>query len=151
MSRDHPILSQPIPGPSPEACFRFLRPNGFWGGMNMLPFRIAEIRLLQFPVILFYRPDLPIFPAFGPFDTIMADPVVGSARKVPVANGWMQRHRLAIENQLPIRGGKRCDHLTAAPTTAAMNGGRVANGDVKHPWLKRLGDALDEFMTDGGH
>ena len=60
--------------------------------------------------------DLLAGPLHSPFDAVVSYPVVGLAAETPVANRGVERDRLAIKNQFPIRGPYRRYNLV--PTSA---------------------------------
>src|SRR5260370_10594587 len=87
-------------------------------------------------------------PFRSPPDAVVPYPVVRLARQAPVANRGVQRNRLAVKNEFPVRGSNR--RYNFAPTAAAtqVRCRCKADGDVNRPLLKLIGDEFDKFMFE---
>src|ERR1051325_2611158 len=73
------------------------------GGMSG-PSEPSVMRGLSEPTPVIYTETMEPAPPTHP---IVLDPVMGGARKAPVPDRGIERDRLAVENELPVRGAQR--------------------------------------------
>lgn len=71
---------------------------------------------------------------------------MGLAVEAPVADRGGQRHRFAIEEELPVRRRERGHDTPAAPARAGVDGGRVLHCDVQDAGLEMGRDQVDELV-----
>jgi hypothetical protein len=83
-----------------------------------------------------------------PSDLIAPNPIMRATIKTPISDGWIERNRLAIENQFPVSRTQRSNDLFATPAATLMNNGRESHGHVKRPFRKILGNELDKLMLE---
>lgn len=130
-----------------ECCRRHL--ISLWlRGRFLGPVDRGDVSFLVDQVTTLSSCDVGLFHGAGPNDLISANPVMGSAAELPVANRRVHAYDLAVHTQRPIRGGQRCDDFFAAPTTALVGGGLVALADVEHALIELLRDELDERRSN---
>lgn len=97
--------------------------------------------------------DLLFRPCRSPLDSAAANPIVRSAGKAPIANGRVQRHRLAVEKQRPCVRRDRRHHFTATSAATTVNRGRERYRDVQGAVLEVARDDLHKLgpKQRGGH
>lgn len=89
-----------------------------------------------------------LVPAWSPLNAVFGDPIVGATGEVPVTYRRIQRHRLAVESQLPVGRCERRHDFSPASTAAAMNGSSVNNRHIENIIVEGFGNKLDEFMVE---
>ena len=97
------------------------------------PLLPAERTLLLQRVVSTPALDLLFGPLRSPFNAVASYPIVGLAGKTPVADRWVERDRLAIKKQCPIRGPYRRYNLIPAPAKAQMRRSSEAYRNVNRP------------------
>src|SRR5580658_4160768 len=107
-----------------------------------------EIRLLGGAIVSAPAFDFFLRPARSPFDAVLSNVVMGLAWKAPVANGRLQRNRLAVKNKRPVGGPDGCHNLVSASADTEMRGCGEAYRNVNRPLLYFIGNKLDEFMLE---
>ena len=130
-----------------ESCWRHLislRLRGRFLG----PVDRGDVSFLVDQVTTLSSCDVGLFHGAGPYDLISADPVMGSAAELPVADRRVHAHDLAVHTKRPIHGGQRCDDFFPAPATTLVGGGLVALADVEHTFIELLWDELDEHRPN---
>lgn len=80
-----------------------------------------------------------------PKDLIIPDPVVGSARVVPISDRRVQRDCLPIKNHFPIGGSQRSEYFSTAPTAAFVKNGPIRDRHVKDAVFQGFRNELDEL------
>lgn len=81
----------------------------------------------------------------APYDLVVPDEVVGSARIVPVPDRGVQTHCVAVSRQLPARLRKRRHHFLPAAAWTQMQRRLEALTDVKHARHQRGWCELNEL------
>ena len=75
--------------------------------------------------------DARLRPVLRPYGPVGPDPIVRPAREAPIADRGIERDRLAVENEHPVRGAQRRHHFLSAAAGALVNGRRVFDRHVK--------------------
>src|SRR5580658_5943620 len=70
------------------------------------------------------------------------------AWKAPVADGRLQRNRLAVKSERPVGRPDRCHNLVSASADAEMRGCCEAYRNIYRPLIHLIGNKLDEFMLE---
>src|SRR5438552_1316234 len=105
-----PTLDGAPQAPFRRSCF------GSVGGGAGCCFASGDFKIALLGVVIVAPStfDLHARPFRSPFDAVVSYPVVGLTGKAPVADGGVERDRLAIEHQRPVRGPYRRYDLVPA-------------------------------------
>src|SRR5260370_10859306 len=118
----------------PQARFRLDAFRYLWGIPRRPIGRRAsgvEIPRLRKPIISSSSCYLFPGPLLRPFDCAASYPVVRLTFEAPVPDRWVQRNRLAVTNELPIRGAQRSNDFFATPAATLMDHCRKLHGHVE--------------------
>src|ERR1035441_9707527 len=89
---------------------------------------------------------------FGPWicpsNSVAPYPIVRLAFEAPVADRGIQRNRLAVKNELPIRGAERSNDFSSASAATFVYHRRIFHRHVERPVLQNIRDEFDEFMRE---
>src|SRR5271170_1027523 len=104
----------------------------------------VEVSFLRKPLMGSSGRNLFRGPLSGPSNPVIPYPVVRLTFKAPVPDRRVERNRLAVKNELPIRGTERRNDLFSASAATLVDHGRVFHRHVERPLLHNIGDEFDE-------
>lgn len=91
--------------------------------------------------------NLLLRPAARPSDFVPRDPVMRLTGEAPVADRWIERNRLPIKGEPPVRWREWCDDLSTTSATAFVARRCERDGNVNGPFFQLSGKALHEFVS----
>lgn len=85
-------------------------------------------------------------PSVGPYNAILFDPVVRSARESPATDRRPETYRVAVKGELPIGGANRRGDLDSAAAATQVDCDLELHADVQLARFYVLRDVLDELV-----
>lgn len=82
----------------------------------------------------------------SPSNQATSDEVVRPARKIPVADRWLEADSNAIKSELPIRRRERRYNFTPTPASALVRSHGVVHRHVQHAVGQLVRDVLHELV-----
>lgn len=84
----------------------------------------------------------------SPSNQTTSDEVVRPARKIPVADRWLEANSNAIKSELPIRRRERRHNFSSTPAGALVRGYGIVHRHIQNALDQLVGDVLHELVRE---